>query len=71
MKKSHLKILEAAFAAEVRAALPYQSKVKAIAELAELGMIEPMERIFGGRFPVRVKGWQLTHLGRLTYCATC
>jgi hypothetical protein len=30
-----------------------------------------MQIVFGSRLPVVVKGWQLTHLGRMTYCMTC
>jgi hypothetical protein len=29
------------------------------------------EITLGGRFPVVVKGYALTHAGRLAYCLTC
>lgn len=66
-----LKLLEAVFWAEVEGRLPYQRKGKAIEALAAKGLVEPMEIVLPGRFPVRICGWSLTHLGRMTYCASC
>ena len=66
-----LKALERVFAAEVDGHLPFQSKAKIYGKLHEEGLVAPMERKFGGRFPVTVTGWQLTHAGRIMYCASC
>lgn len=66
-----MKALEKVFAAEVEGRLPFQSKATIYQRLNDEGLIEPMERQFGGRFPVVVSGWQLTHAGRLMYCSSC
>lgn len=76
MKKSELTILERAFSAEIEGALNrgfylFQSHTKAAERLADAGYLERVEVTVGGRFPVTVKGYALTHLGRSTYCATC
>ena len=72
MNKKDLGVLESIFGAEIEGRLPYQKiGPKHAAALIEMGWIAPMERVFGGRFPVRVKGYQLTHLGRHAYCVTC
>lgn len=68
---SKLKALEKVFAAEVEARLPYQSRAKIFQRLCDEGLIAPMERKWGGQFPVTVSGWQLTHAGRLLYCSSC
>lgn len=69
--KKTLRALEKVFAAEIVGHLPFQSKAKIFAELCDVGLLEPMQRRFGGRFPVTVSGYQLTHAGRITYCASC
>ena len=70
--KAEFKALEKIFAAEVNNRLPYQSKAKIFTKLAEQGLIEPMTREFRDRFGVmQVKGWELSHTGRLIYCASC
>jgi hypothetical protein len=69
--KKVLRALERVFAAEVEGRLPFQSKAPIYLDLCDEGMVEPMERTFGGRSPVIVKGWQLTHAGRITYCGSC
>lgn len=48
-----------------------QGKSKRIDALVESGHLEPFTEVLGGRFPVTVKGYVLTHLGRLEYCVTC
>lgn len=72
MTKSELAALEKVFAAEIDDRLPFQSKAKVFQRLCDDGYLEPMERKYGtGAFAVNVKGYQLSHLGRLSYCATC
>lgn len=76
MNKAGMKLLEQAFAAEVENRLPFQSRSMMAHKLAQDGYLQPMETWFrsykpGSLGPVLVKGWQLTHLGRLTYCASC
>lgn len=66
-----IKALEKVFAAEIDDRLPFQSKAAIFQRLCDEGLIEPMERTFGGRFAVTVKGWQLTHAGRIMYCSSC
>lgn len=68
--KKILVALERVFAAEINDRLPFQSKARIFIELVEQGYLEPMSRIFGAgtRFKVTVSGYQLTHLGRMTYC---
>lgn len=68
---AELRALGRVFAAEVDGRLPFQSKAKIFRKLCEAGMVEPMERTLGGRLPVTVSGYQLTHAGRLAYCCSC
>lgn len=69
--KRIINALEKVFAAEIDGRLPFQSKARIYSELADDGLVAPMERQFGGRFPITVSGWQLTHAGRLLYCSEC
>lgn len=71
--KAALNALERVFGAEIEGRLPFQSKAKIFQQLHDDGLVEPMERQFGGdRFgPITVKGWQLTHAGRFLYCSSC
>lgn len=70
--KTILNALEKVFAAEVENRLPFQSKAKIYQQLADDGLIEPMERVFrSSHFPLTVKGYQLTHAGRILYCSSC
>jgi len=71
MSQKTLKALERVFAAEIAGCLPFQSKAKVFQDLCDDGLLEPMQRKFSGRFPVTVSGYQLTHAGRITYCASC
>lgn len=72
MTKPQLKLLEKAFVAEYSNALPAQlGRSKQVHWLEKEGYLQPMETVLGGPFPVRVRGHQLTHLGRFTYCASC
>lgn len=70
--KAELNALEKVFAAEIENRLPFQSKAKIYHRLCEDGYLEPMSRNFGhDRFGITVTGYQLSHMGRLTYCASC
>ena len=71
--KATLNALEKVFAAEIENRLPFQSKARIFQRLVDDGLVEPMERTFGGdRFgAIVVKGYQLTHAGRLLYCSSC
>lgn len=69
--KKVIAALERVFAAEINDRLPFQSRALIYLDLSDDGLVAPMERTFGGRFPVTVKGWQLTHAGRLLYCSSC
>jgi hypothetical protein len=70
--KRHLDALEKVFHAEIEARLPFQSKARVFQELADLGLLESMERKFGtGWTGITVTGWQLTHAGRFLYCSSC
>jgi len=69
--KKTIKALESVFEAEIEDRLPFQSKALIYLDLCDDGLVAPMERTFGGRFPVIVKGWQLTHAGRFVYCSSC
>lgn len=66
-----LSALEKVFAAEVEDRLPFQSRAKVYSELCADGLVKSMQRIYGGRFPVTVSGYQLTHAGRIIYCESC
>lgn len=69
--KAKLKALERVFACEIDGTLPLQSKAKIYDELESEGLVVRMGRTFGGQFPITVRGWGLTHLGRWTYCSSC
>lgn len=72
MKKAELAALEKVFAAEIENRLPFQSKAKIFRALCDEGYLEPMERNFGhDRFGITVRGYQLSHAGRLAYCLSC
>lgn len=71
--KAEMKMLERAFAAEVENRLPFQSRSEIAHRLARDGYLQPMAVEYpADRFgSITVRGWQLTHLGRLTYCMSC
>jgi hypothetical protein len=77
MSKAMLKMLERAYEAEIESALTkvsdlIQPKNKKLAdELVADGYLEEGQYTIPGRFPVTIKGYRLTHLGRITYCSTC
>lgn len=74
MTKAELAILEKAYEAEIDGALSshgihlFQTKSKVAAKLAAEGYLTFTYTMFQG---VKISGYELTHLGRLTYCATC
>ena len=73
MNKSSLQLLEKVFASEIDGALSsssrlYQTKSKLAKTLADEGYLVEVEETLGGRFPVKIKGYELTHLGRMAYC---
>jgi len=75
MTKQELKILGDAYFREVTAALShgiyiYQTKSKVAKKLVADGYLEEGQTVLGGRFPVTIKGYRLTHAGRFAYCAT-
>ncbi len=71
MTKRWFKALEKVFAAEIDDRLPFQSNAMVYRELAQAGMVDRCERTFGSTLPVVCRGWELTHKGRLEYCAQC
>jgi len=69
--KATIKALERIFSREIDGRLPFQSRAKIYEKLEQEGLVSRMSRTFGGRFPCTVYGYELTHLGRLTYCRSC
>lgn len=63
-----IEALEKVFATEVEGRLPFQSKAFIFKRLTSQGLLAEMEDTIGG---VLVKGYQLTHIGRLKYCMQC
>lgn len=72
MNKPELQLLGKVWEAEVNAALSsngihvFQTKSKVAEKLAQEGLIELATVNFKG---VKILGYQLTHLGRFTYCS--
>lgn len=71
MNKREVAILEKAFVSEVNGEELFQTKSKLAAGLVGDGFLEEASYTLGGQFPVTVRGYRLTHLGRLTYCISC
>ena len=71
MNKKELMALEKVFCAEIDCRLPFQSKSKIYEKLCDEGFLERCARTFGGRLPVIVQGYSLTHAGRFAYCSSC
>jgi hypothetical protein len=64
-------MLEKAFAAEIDGRM-YQTKAAMAKRLVAKGYLQEDEQRFRDRFgEIVCKGYSLTHLGRLTYCASC
>lgn len=72
MNKADLAILGKAFARETQGLL-FQSKSKRVKRLAEQGYLShrSWDESFIGGLRVSFECYELTHLGRLTYCTTC
>lgn len=71
MTKAEMNCLEKAFAAEIEGRM-FQSKSKLAASLADEGYLSPaVEKFPSALGEIVCHGWQLTHLGRITYCASC
>ena len=79
MNKKENELLEKAYAAEVESALNHsriqrimQTKSKTLAEkLVSDGMLRKVSERFNGSFPCTVDGYELTELGRMSYCLSC
>jgi hypothetical protein len=77
MNKKSLKLLEQVFLCEINSALSkdgiglFQTKNKLADQLVSEGYLERKTVLLPGRFPVSISGYELTHLGRFTYCASC
>ena len=72
LRAAELRALERVFDAEIHDRLPFQSKAKVYKDLTRDGYVETMDRRFGhGPLSVIVTGYTLTHLGCMTYCASC
>jgi hypothetical protein len=78
MTKAELDMLAKLYSAEVEAALSHdplrsvvQTKSKVMRKLVEEGFAKEVERTTPGRFPVRVKGYELTLQGNFAYCMSC
>lgn len=76
MTKTELDLLERAFDAEIRSALePHrlpliQTRSKVARKLVDDGLLYEVEHTLGGRFPIKVRGFALTHAGRYAYCSS-
>ena len=69
LTKADVNALGKIFAAEINGNLPFQSKAQIYLELCDRGLAAPMMRRLGsGPFAVIVRGFELTHAGRLLYC---
>lgn len=77
LSKREYAMLEKIFGADIEAALSKSPRVfqtnstKVIHALRDKGMVRETEERLGGRFPVTIKGWELTALGHMTYCMSC
>lgn len=72
--KRALRALENVFAAEIDNRLPFQSKAAIYKQLRDEGLLQDMEIVKEDkymRWPITLRGYQLTHAGRLTYCLSC
>jgi hypothetical protein len=75
VNQREMKLLEKAFIAELEEAAGIsvglmQSKSKLVEQLVQNGYLVKDRKTIGGRFPVTVHGYRLTHLGRITYCTS-
>lgn len=67
------RLLERVFAAEICGLLPYQCRESATVQAAlEDGLINRVEAKMGsGPLRATVRGFELTHRGRILYCENC
>ncbi len=70
MTKKDFKLLERVFEREIAGHL-LQSGSREYERLETEGMVDFKNIVLGGRFPVTIKGWVLTHRGRIVYCQEC
>lgn len=74
MTKKDILLLEKVFSAEIASALGqsfthiFQSKSKRMEVLEQEGCVRRVTQTLPGRFPITISGWELTELGRMTYC---
>ncbi|GIK74441.1 MAG: hypothetical protein BroJett021_34290 [Chloroflexota bacterium] len=73
MDKKRLKLLERAYEAEVNAAFNHglhiiQTKAALAEVMVEEGYLAKCQVKVSG---VTIEGYELTHLGRMTYCMSC
>ena len=69
LTKADVKALGKIFAAEIDGNLPFQSKAQIYLDLCDRGLAAPMtKRLGSGPFAVIVRGFELTHAGRLRLC---
>jgi len=77
VNRKELALLEKAFAAEVEAAINcapclVQTHSKLASKLVDDGLLREVSEVLGkGPFAVRLDGFALTELGRMTYCMSC
>jgi len=75
MDNRTLKHLERLFSGEIERAmnggLGVRLHPKTAAKLEAAGLIERVTTTLPGRFAVTVETHELTHAGRMAYCATC
>jgi len=73
LTKARLSALERIFSREIEGTLPFQSRAKLYEQMAADGLVEFGTFVLGhDRFgPILVKGWTLTHAGRIAYCMNC
>lgn len=77
MNKRELALLEKAFEAEVAHGVGecfthiMQTKSKLAEKLCEEGLLAKSSVKLDGWPPVTISGYELTHLGRMSYCMTC
>lgn len=73
MSKAEIQALEKVYVAEVENRLPFQSKAAIYKRLRDQGLVQDMLVTFGqgNAFAVAVRGYQLTHTGRMLYCMSC
>jgi hypothetical protein len=62
-------ILGRVFSSEISSQLPLQLRAsKALTDLINDGMLQTVSTVLPGRFPVTIKGVQLSPRGHFTYC---